>query len=103
MSMIIGKLGVMAPAVSSYLVPEEAFFSPTWLNVDVSSDADLLRFAELNGVLVSKSEQLLQAIADALWGEGADTPWNPDTVQAIADAIKVERPDLVASRIALPF
>jgi hypothetical protein len=44
------------------------------------------------------SEQLLQAIADALWGEGADTPWSPDTLDAIADAIRTERPDLFTSR-----
>jgi hypothetical protein len=44
------------------------------------------------------SEQLLQAIADALWGDGADTPWSPDTLDAIADAIRTERPDLFTSR-----
>ena len=98
MSMIIGKLGVMAPAESSYLVPDTVFLSPLWFNVDTCDDSELFRFGELNGVLISKSEQLLHSIADALWGEGADAPWNPDTIQAIADAIQQERPDLVASR-----
>lgn len=44
-----------------------------------------------------KNEQLLNAIADALWGDGADTPWSSDTIQAIAEAIELERPDLVPS------
>jgi hypothetical protein len=47
----------------------------------------------------AKSEQLLQSIADALWGAGADTEWNSDTIQAIADAILTERPDLPAARV----
>lgn len=47
---------------------------------------------------IERSEQLLQAIADALWGEGADTPWTPDTLEAIAEAIELQRPDLKASR-----
>ena len=51
------------------------------------------------GVSATGSEQLLQAIADSLWGDGADTEWNADTIQAIAEAIKVERPDLIAARI----
>jgi hypothetical protein len=45
-----------------------------------------------------QSEQLLQTIADELWSEGADTPWTPDTIQAIADAIQTLRLDLVLSR-----
>lgn len=44
------------------------------------------------------SEELLQAIADALWGDGADTPWTPDTLEAIAEAIELQRPDLKAAR-----
>ena len=43
---------------------------------------------------MNKNEQLLRAIADALWGDDADTEWNSDTIQAIADAIQTERPDL---------
>lgn len=48
---------------------------------------------------MDKNEQLLQAIADALWGEDEDTPWSPDTIQAIADVIQTERPDLLSNRI----
>lgn len=47
---------------------------------------------------IERSEQLLQAIADALWADGADTPWTPDTLGAIAEAIELQRPDLKASR-----
>jgi hypothetical protein len=47
---------------------------------------------------MDKNEQLLQALADALWGEGADTSWNADTIQAMADAIQTERPDLYLTR-----
>lgn len=46
------------------------------------------------------NEQLLQSIADALWGEGGDTPWTPDTLEAIADAIELQRPDLRLTRIS---
>ena len=48
--------------------------------------------------LWAQSEQLLQSIAEALWGDGADTPWSADTLQAIADAIDTERPDLRVGR-----
>lgn len=44
------------------------------------------------------SESLLNSIADALWGDGADTEWSADTVQAIADAILLQRPDLYEAR-----
>jgi hypothetical protein len=47
---------------------------------------------------MDKNEQLLQAIADALWGDGADAPWSPDTLQAIADAIQTARHDLLSNR-----
>lgn len=45
-----------------------------------------------------KSEQLLQAIADALWGADSDTDWIID-LDAIADAIITIRPDLYNSRV----
>ena len=43
------------------------------------------------------SESLLRSIADALWAEDADSPWNEDTLGAIADAIRAARPDLIPS------
>jgi hypothetical protein len=99
MSTIIDSTGTMLFAESCYLVPDEAFTEEEWYNIDNFPDSEIARIGKENGVLVLKTEQLLQAIADALWGEGADTPWCPDTIQAIADAIQQERPDLVASRI----
>lgn len=44
------------------------------------------------------NEALLASIADALWGDGADTEWSPDTLDAIADAIMLQRPDLYEAR-----
>lgn len=52
-----------------------------------------------DGDEVNKSEQLLQAIADALWGEDADKEWNADTLDAIAEAIMNVRPDLYNDRV----
>lgn len=62
------------------------------------SDTEMARIARDNGYPVEQCEQLLQSIADALWGEGADTEWSADTTTAIADAIKTERPDLFIAR-----
>jgi hypothetical protein len=80
-------------------VPDEAFTREAWDDIHNFSDSEIARIGKENGIPVAKSEQLLHALADALWGDGADTEWNPDTIQAIADAIRTERPDLVASRI----
>jgi len=68
------------------------------------SDDDTIAFYE---ALIGKlgfaydvsSEDLLQSIADALWGDGDDTTWCADTLDAIADAIDTIRPDLKAARL----
>ena len=99
MTLIIDSTGTMLAASSSYLVPDEAFTPEEWDNIEGFSDTEIARIGRENGFSVEKSEQLLQAIADALWGEGADTEWNSDTASAIAEAILVERPDLPASRV----
>ena len=100
MTLIIdSSSGTMLTAHNCYLVPDEAFTEDEWDAIESFSDSEIGRIGRENGIPVSKSEQLLQSIADALWGEGADTEWNPDTIQAVADAIQAERPDLVASRI----
>jgi len=99
MTVIIDSTGTMLAADSSYLVPDEAFTHEEWDDITNFSDSEIARIGRENGVAVGQSEQLLQAIADALWGEGADTEWNSDTLQAIADAINTERPDLPAARI----
>ena len=45
-----------------------------------------------------QAEDLLNSIADALWGEDADQEWGADTLDAIADAILIQRPDLAQRR-----
>jgi len=45
-----------------------------------------------------QAEDLLNLIADALWGEDADQNWSADTLDAIADAILSQRPDLAQRR-----
>lgn len=100
MALIIDSgTGTMLTAHSCYLVPDDAFTEAEWDDIENFSDSEIGRIGRENGIPISKSEQLLHAIADALWGDGADTEWCPDTIQAIADAIEIERPDLVASRI----
>lgn len=96
MTLIIDSTGTMLAADSCYLVPDEAFTEDDWDQINDFSDSEIARIGKENGVSVYKSEQLLQSIADALWGDGADTEWNSDTIQAIADAINTERPDLAA-------
>jgi hypothetical protein len=99
MTLIIDSTGTMLPAASCYLVPDEAFTPEEWDQIENFSDSEIARIGRENGVSVERSEQLLQAIADALWGDGADTEWNSDTASAIAEAILAERPDLPASRV----
>lgn len=101
MALIIdSSTGTMLTAHTCYLVSEEVFTEDEWDDLEESfSDSEIGRIGRESGISVSKSEQLLNSIADALWGDGADTPWCSDTIQAIADAIQVERPDLVASRL----
>ena len=98
MSLIIDSTGTMLPAHHCYLVPDEAFTEEEWDTITDFSDTEIARIGKENGVAVSRSEQLLQAIADALWGEGADTEWSSDTIEAIAEAIRTERPDLFTYR-----
>ena len=94
MSLIIDSTsGTILPAHHCYLVPDEAFTED-----ECFSDTEIGRIGRENGVAVDRSEQLLQAIADALWGEGADTEWNSDTIDTIAEAIRTERPDLFTYR-----
>jgi len=90
--------GTMLAAHHCYLVPDEAFTQEEWYRIEDFSDSEISHIGKAHGVSVTASEQLLQAVADALWGEGADTEWNADTIQAIADAIHSQRPDLPAAR-----
>lgn len=100
MALIIdSSTGTMLTAHTCYLVSEEVFTEDEWDDLESFSDSEIGRIGRESGISVSKSEQLLQSIADSLWGDGADTPWCPETIQAIADAIQAERPDLAASRV----
>lgn len=48
-------------------------------------------------LLNNKDSGLVSCIADALWGEDAGKEWNADTINAIVDAFRRYRPDLVRS------
>ena len=98
MTLIIDSTGTVLLASSCYLVPDEAFPEDEWAQIDNFSDSEIARIGKEHGVSVTKSEQLLQSIAHALWGAGADSEWSADTTQAIADAIHALRPDLPAAR-----
>jgi hypothetical protein len=103
MALIIDtSTGTMLTAETCVIVPDEAFTEEEWNDIENFSDSEISRIGRENGVPVSESEQLLQSIADALWGEGADTHWNADTIQAVADAIQSQRPDLVGARSEAP-
>jgi len=97
--LVIDNTGTMLDAATAYIVPSEAFTEEEWDEIENFSDSEIARIGKENGVSVEAQEHLLQAIADALWGEGADTQWNTDTIEAIAEAIQTERPDLQASRV----
>lgn len=99
MALVIDRSGTMLTAHTCYIVPDDAFSEDEWNQIENFSDSEIARIGAENGFSVERSEQLLQAIADALWGNGADTEWSADTTAAIADAIQAERPDLIASRI----
>jgi hypothetical protein len=98
MTLVIDSTGTMLPAHHCYLVPDEAFTPEEWDDIEGFSDTEIARIGRENGVSVEKSEQLLQAIADALWGDGADAEWNADTLDTIAGAIRHQRPELITAR-----
>ena len=95
MALVIDATGTMLLAETCYLVEDDSLTSAEWDSMDDLTDSEVADMGKDRGVSVSQTEQLLHSIADALWGEGADTEWNSDTVQAIADAIRLQRPDLV--------
>jgi len=95
MALIIdSSTGTVLTAQSCYFLPDDTFTEEEWEQIDDFSDSEMGRIGKENGVNVEKSEGLLQSISEALWGEDADKEWNADTLDAIADAIRRERPDL---------
>jgi hypothetical protein len=59
------------------------------------SDSEVCEIANEHGTPVQTDYNLVRSIADALWGD--DTEWGPDTLNAIADAIRNVRPELAKS------
>jgi hypothetical protein len=78
----------------------EALIARYWPNADLriaarGHDHDRYAWTAVGAwQLGSRADDLLRSIADALWGDGADTPWSADTLDSIADAIRLQRPDL---------
>jgi len=65
------------------------------------SDSEVCEIANEHGTPVQTDYNLVRSIADALWGDGADTEWGPDTLNAIADAIRTVRPELIPAPYGL--
>ena len=96
MALVIdSSTGTVLTAQTCYFLPDDTFTEEEWEQIDDFGDSEIGFIAKENGVNVEQSEGLLQSIADALWGDGSDTEWNADTLNAIADAIRNVRPDLV--------
>ena len=76
------------------LVHDSDLSGSEWEALDTMSDSETGELARERGRRIALDDQLVESIADALWGEGADTEWGPDTLDAIADAIRALRPDL---------
>ena len=88
------------------LMPSDTLSDSEWEDFDSASDSEIIEIGREKGTPLSetmsfsaKSENLLQSIADALWGEDADKEWNADTIDAIATAIMNERVDLYNERV----
>jgi hypothetical protein len=95
MALIIdSSTGTVLTAQSCYFLPDDTFTEEEWEQIDDFSDSEMGRIGKENGVNVEKSEGLLQSISEALWGEDSDKECSADTLDAIADAIRRERPDL---------
>lgn len=102
---IVFSSGTMLDAADCFFVSSGTMFNATDCRIvplnEIKnfSNSEISRFGKESGFNIEKSEELLQSIADALWGDGADTEWSSDTIQAIAEALESQRPDLCAARI----
>lgn len=65
------------------------------LDEEEYSDSEVAEIAKVHSTPISADYNLVQCVADALWGDGADTQWGADTLEAIAEAFRQYRPDLV--------
>jgi len=98
MALIIdSSTGTVLTAHTCYFLPDDTFTDEEWEQIDDFSDSEIGRIGKENGVNVQESEGLLRSISDALWGDDVlgIRDWNADTLNAIADAIRNVRPDLV--------
>ena len=82
--------GTVLTAEHCRLVHNSDLSESEWEELDNMTDSETGEIARERGRRISLDDQLAESIADALWGDGADT----DTLDAIADAIRTLRPDL---------
>ncbi len=86
--------GTVLTAEHCVLVHSSDLSESEWEALDTMTDSETGEIGRERGQRITLDDQLVEGIADALWGDGADTEWGPDTLDAIADAIRTLRPDL---------
>ena len=86
--------GTVLTAEHCRLVHNDKIRESEWNRFDELSDEESARIGRERGQRITLDDQLVESIADALWGDGADTEWGSDTIDAIADVIRTLRPDL---------
>lgn len=92
--------GTFFGADTAYLVNTRSLNPEELDTLNEGSDSERCELAESSGQdleVLMNNVHLVESIADALWGDDADTEWGPDTLNAIADAIRTVRPDLAKS------
>jgi len=89
--------GTMLTAHNCVLVPCSALSESEWETLEDASDSDIIEIGRERGTLLANlvTDDVARCVAEALWGEEADKDWNADTLNAIADTIRILRPDLV--------
>jgi sugar/nucleoside kinase (ribokinase family) len=66
------------------------------LDEEEYSDSEAAEIAKEHGTPISADYNLVQCVADALWGDDADTQWDAGpALGEIAEAFQQYRPDLV--------
>jgi len=92
--------GTFFGADTAYLLDTRSLTPEIMATLNDGSDSERCDLAESSGQdleVLMDSVHLVRSIADALWGDDADTEWGPDTLDAIADAIRNVRPELAKS------
>ncbi len=88
--------GTFFGADTAYLLDTRSIH-PEALECSDSERCDLAEWEGQDLEVLMNSVHLVEMIANTLWGDGADTKWGPDTLNAIADAIRLIRPELAKS------